>query len=59
MTLIAAALTLSGEAFREAAAVTAAAHLPLAVIEGLFTGFCVTFLRKVRPEMIIRQGGAR
>ena len=57
--LIAAALTLSGEAFREAAAVTAAAHLPLAVIEGLFTGFCVTFLRKVRPEMIIRQGEAR
>ncbi len=30
-------------------------HIPLAVIEGIITGFAVSFLLKVRPEMIERQ----
>ena len=29
-----------------------AAHIPLMIIEGIITAACVTFLRKVRPEML-------
>jgi len=60
--LIAISLILSGEGFREPAAVAFAFHLPLMITEGIITGFCITFLRKVKPEIlgisagIIREG---
>jgi cobalt/nickel transport system permease protein len=50
--LIAVSLSLSGEQFREAAAVALAAHAPVMVAEGLFTALCVGFLRRVKPEML-------
>jgi cobalt/nickel transport system permease protein len=50
--LIGTALALSGEQFREAAAVAVGAHVPVMVAEGVFTGFCVAFLRKVKPELL-------
>ena len=49
---IGAALALSGEQFREAAVVAAGVHVPVMVVEGIFTGFCVSFLRKVKPEIL-------
>ncbi|UCF30980.1 MAG: cobalt transporter CbiM [bacterium] len=50
--LLGGSLTLSGEAFREAAVVAVTANLPVLFIEGLFTAFCVSFLRKVKPEIL-------
>jgi len=54
--LLALALDLSGEQFFEAAMVVLAAHIPIMLIEGVFTSACVGFLLKVKPEMLdIRQ----
>ncbi len=50
--LIAISLILSGEGFREPAAVAVVFHLPLMITEGIITGFCITFLRKVKPEIL-------
>jgi cobalt/nickel transport system permease protein len=50
--LIALSLLLSGEQFREAAAVALAAYTPVMIVEGFFTALCVAFLRKVKPEML-------
>jgi cobalt/nickel transport system permease protein len=47
-----AALMFTGEAFLEVAALVVAAHLPVMVIEGFVTVFCVTFLKKVKPELL-------
>jgi len=50
--LIGISLVLSGEGFREPAAVAMASHLPLMITEGVITGFCVAFLRKVKPQIL-------
>jgi cobalt/nickel transport system permease protein len=50
--LTAAALWVSGEAFRFFAGAVLAVNLALAVVEGLITGSAVMFLRKVRPELL-------
>ena len=50
--LLAAALVTTGEAFTEVAALTVAAHIPVAFAEGLVTGFLVSFLRRVKPELL-------
>ena len=50
--LLACALVTTGEAFREVAALTVLAHVPVAVVEGLVTGAVVVFLRQVRPELL-------
>ncbi|TNF49083.1 cobalt transporter CbiM, partial [bacterium] len=55
--LIGLSLTLSGEGFREPAAVAVAAHLPVMVTEGILTGFCIAFLHKVKPEILGISGG--
>jgi len=47
-----AALMFSEGDFFEVASAVVAAHLPVMVIEGLVTGFCVSFLKKVRPELL-------
>ena len=50
--LIAVSLVFTGESFREVAQLTVAAHIPIMVIEGALTAFCVVFLRKVKPELL-------
>ncbi|KJU87129.1 cobalt transporter CbiM [Candidatus Magnetobacterium bavaricum] len=45
-------LYLTGEAFYTAAKAMLIAHLPLMIIEGIVTSFCVSFLRKVKPEIL-------
>ena len=50
--LIGVSLAAAGEGFREAAGVTVAAHLPVMVAEGVLTGFCVSFIHKVKPELL-------
>lgn len=47
-----AALMFTEESFFEVAALIVGANLPVMVIEGAITGFCVAFLKKVRPEML-------
>jgi cobalt/nickel transport system permease protein len=50
--LAAVALVLTGEAFAPAAKVLVLANLPLAAVEGVVTLFAVSFLARVRPEML-------
>jgi cobalt/nickel transport system permease protein len=50
--IAAAALMLTGEGFLEVAGLILAAHLPVMVIEGIVTLFCVMFLRKVQPSLL-------
>ena len=51
-----AALMFTEENFYKVAAIIVAAHLPVMVVEGVVTGFCVGFLKKVRPEILARHG---
>ena len=48
----AAALFFSGKEFLPAAALLAAAHVPVALVEGLVTGWAVVFLGRVRPDVL-------
>ncbi|PIE66626.1 MAG: cobalamin biosynthesis protein CbiM [Deltaproteobacteria bacterium] len=50
--LVAACLVFTGENFLEVAGLVVAAHLPIMVIEGIITVFCVAFLKKVKPEIL-------
>jgi cobalt/nickel transport system permease protein len=54
LTAIGVALSLffTEESFFEVAALVVTAHLPVMVIEGIVTAFCVAFLRKVQPASI-------
>ncbi len=45
------ALTCSGEEFFIPACIALLTHLPIMVIEGFITAFCVLFLKKVKPEI--------
>ena len=45
-------LLASGTAFGAVAAMVLVAHLPVMIIEGLVTGSTVSFLRRVRPELL-------
>jgi cobalt/nickel transport system permease protein len=40
------------ENFLEVAGLVVTAHLPVMVIEGIITAFCVAFLKKVKPELL-------
>ena len=42
------ALISASESFLEAALLLASAHLPVMIIEGIITAFCIVFLKKVR-----------
>jgi cobalt/nickel transport system permease protein len=46
------ALIFTEENFLEVSGLIVAAHIPVMIIEGIITAACVTFLRKVRPEML-------
>ena len=50
--LVAFSLYLTGEAFLPAAKLVIVAHLPIMFIEGGITSACVTFLKKVKPELL-------
>jgi cobalt/nickel transport system permease protein len=49
---VAIALVTTGESFMNAAKILVVAHLPVMVIEGIITSFCVVFLKKVKPEIL-------
>lgn len=50
--LVGLALVTTREGFFEVSTLIVGANLPVMVIEGLLTLFCVTFLRKVQPDML-------
>ncbi|MBT8762710.1 cobalt transporter CbiM [Desulfohalobiaceae bacterium Ax17] len=50
--LVAISLAFSGEAFLPAAKLIILAHIPVMVVEGIIASLTVSFLHKVRPEMI-------
>lgn len=50
--LVAGALLSTGESFLSAAKLILLAHLPVMIIEGIITLFCVAFLKKVKPELL-------
>lgn len=50
--LIGVSLVFTGESFLEVAELTIAAHVPVMIVEGVLTAFCVMFLRKVKPELL-------
>ena len=50
--LVGVSLVFTGENFLEVAGLVVAAHLPVMVIEGIVTVFCVAFLKKVKPELL-------
>jgi len=50
--LVGFSLVFTGENFLEVAGLVVAAHLPIMVIEGIVTVFCVAFLKKVKPELL-------
>ncbi len=50
--LVALALTFTEENFLKASYLVVMAHLPVMIIEGIITAFCVAFLKKVQPEML-------
>ncbi|NPA94314.1 MAG: cobalt transporter CbiM [Thermodesulfobacteria bacterium] len=50
--LVAMSLGLSGDSFSLVSKIIFTAHVPIAVIEALVTGFIIRFLMKVKPEII-------
>ena len=50
--MVAAALVFTGEPFIQVAKLVLIAHLPVMILEGALTTFCIGFLRKVRPEIL-------
>ncbi len=50
--MVAAALVFTGESFLQVAKLALIAHLPVMILEGVLTAFCIGFLRKVRPEIL-------
>ena len=51
-TLVAVSLALSSNDYAASAKVMIATYLPLMCIEGLVAGFCVSFVKKVKPELL-------
>lgn len=49
---VAMALITTGESFLNVAKLLVIGHLPVMVIEGIITSFCIIFLKKVKPEII-------
>ncbi|HIE26830.1 TPA: cobalt transporter CbiM [Candidatus Poribacteria bacterium] len=50
--ILAILLAMSGEQFFGVAKLAAIAHLPVMIIEGIITGFVVSFLKRVKPEIL-------
>lgn len=52
--LMAGFLIFTGEHFTEVSLMVIGAHVPVMVIEGLITMFCIGFLKKVQPSLIYK-----
>ena len=50
--LVALSLIFTGESFLVAAKLLILAHLPVMIIEGIVSAFCLGFLKKVKPEIL-------
>ncbi len=50
--LVAISLYMSGQAFLGAAKTVLLAHVPIMIIEGFITVFVISFIKKVRPEIL-------
>jgi len=50
--VVGAGLMFTEGSFLEVAGLVVTAHLPIMIIEGVMTVFCVAFLKKVKPEML-------
>jgi cobalt/nickel transport system permease protein len=50
--LVAVSLMLTEESFLKAAELIVVAHLPVMIVEGIITLFCVAFLKRVKPELL-------
>lgn len=50
--LVGAGLMFTEGSFLEVAGLVVTAHIPVMIIEGVLTVFCVAFLRKVKPELL-------
>ncbi|GBC62374.1 cobalamin biosynthesis protein CbiM [Desulfonema ishimotonii] len=50
--IVALSLMFTGEGFSEVATAVVIAHLPVMIIEGVISAFCIRFLKKVQPEML-------
>jgi len=50
--MVASALIFTGETFVKIAKLMLISHLPVMILEGILTAFCIGFLRKVRPEIL-------
>lgn len=57
--LVGLALTFTEKNFLKVSAMVAAVHIPVMIIEGMITAFCVAFLKKVHPEMLMAKGTDR
>jgi cobalt/nickel transport system permease protein len=55
--LLGVSLIFTEENFLEVSGIIIVAHIPVMIIEGIITAICVTFLRKVRPEMLSGYSG--
>jgi len=51
--LLGISLIFTEENFWEVSSLIIFAHIPVMIIEGIITAFCVSFLRKVSPEMLL------
>jgi len=56
--LVGLALAFTDKHFLKASAMVAGAHIPVMIIEGIITAFCVAFFRKVYPEILSGGGSA-
>jgi cobalt/nickel transport system permease protein len=50
--ILALSLLFTEENFFEVSAIVIAAHIPVMIVEGIITGICVAFIRKVQPAML-------
>jgi cobalt/nickel transport system permease protein len=50
--LVAVSLMFTEESFLKAAELIVVAHLPVMIVEGIITLFCVAFLKRVKPELL-------
>ncbi len=50
--MVAVSLIFTEDSFWEVAVLVVTAHVPVMIIEGFVTAFCVAFLKKVQPESI-------
>jgi len=55
--LLGGALYFSEKNFLEVATLAVMAHLPVMIIEGIITAFCLEFLKKVNPEILPARAG--